>query len=115
MKYTDDTPILFGKYKFTRLSRVPAEYLLTLLKNKCPDKDIITYIEQNIESIKARLNIEVPPLELPCDKVIYVNEKEAKLHLSNIRSKEQDHKKPIRAYECEKCGGWHLTSQEKRA
>ncbi len=44
------------------------------------------------------------------DKVIYPSEKDAKHEINKIKSYMQGGKKPERAYECEKCGGWHLTS-----
>ena len=44
------------------------------------------------------------------DKIVFASEKEAKQEIRRIRVLEQVNKKPVRAYECEKCGGWHTTS-----
>jgi uncharacterized protein YjhX (UPF0386 family) len=30
--------------------------------------------------------------------------------VAKARESVQENKKPVRAYECEKCSGWHLTS-----
>ena len=30
--------------------------------------------------------------------------------MQNIEKKVPEFKKPVRAYSCQKCGGWHLTS-----
>jgi hypothetical protein len=44
------------------------------------------------------------------NKIILISEKEAKAELRRIQNLDNHDKKPTRAYECEKCGGWHLTS-----
>jgi len=108
--YDDNTILTIGKYKFTKLSRVPSEYLLNLHKNNNKsDKLLFEYVDQNIEKIKSRIGIKYTAT-VPCEKVMYCSEKLAKDVLRKISIKEQDHKKPQRAYECEKCGAWHLTS-----
>ncbi len=43
-------------------------------------------------------------------KDIYLTKQAARDALASIRQAKQDHKKPIRSYECEECGWWHLTS-----
>lgn len=45
-----------------------------------------------------------------CGKVIYQSKSAAKTALKDIRVTKQNHRKPIRSYECEKCGFWHHTS-----
>ena len=112
MKYTDDTLLTTGKYSFTKLARVPAKYLLAIYKNKTiKDESLYSYIEENLERIKSRLNepIPLPEIEL-CEKTTYFSIKEAKCALTIINQDEREHKKPVRVYECLKCGGWHLTS-----
>lgn len=114
MSYTDDTILSFGKHKWVSLCRVPADYLLKIHANKCyHNPEIREYIESNIERIRARKEgvIETPPFEFPCTKITYISQKQAKEALATIRQTNQEHKKPIREYECEKCGGWHLTSK----
>jgi len=111
-KYTDETMLTFGKHKFTRLCRVPPEYLLTFLENKA-HKELHEYVTENLERILMRRDglLEAPPLEFPCAKITYRSKKDANWVLAKIKDVEQAHKKPIRSYECDKCGGWHLTSK----
>ena len=45
-----------------------------------------------------------------CEKVIYLSKKEARDALRHARNTQQEHKKPVRSYECDKCSFWHLTS-----
>lgn len=110
--YTDDTLLTSGKHKFTKLCRVPAEYLLNVFWSRS-DKDICEYVNENLERIIMRKDgiIEAPALELTCAKLTYLSKKEANHVLSQIAKVDQDHKKPVRSYECERCGGWHLTSK----
>ncbi len=111
--YTDDTILTVGKYKFVRLSRVPPEYLIERYERKdYSSRELKEYIEANIEKIKARQAglIPTPEIVLPCEKITYASEKIAKASLHFIEALKQEHKKPVRAYECKICGGWHLTS-----
>jgi hypothetical protein len=111
--YTDNSMLTTGKYKYISLCRVPPEYLLEIFKNKKhPNKELLEYIENNMEKIKGRLigEIPIPELVLPCEKIMYPSEKAAKTEIRRIEKLEQENKKPVRAYECEKCGAWHLTS-----
>ena len=113
MAYTDDTILTSGKYKFTKLCRVPPDYLLDIYKHKsCPNKELIEYIKDNLQKIMHRKSgkIVAPELKRICGKMSFLSEKDAKFKINKIRDVEQEDKKPIRAYECEKCGGWHLTS-----
>lgn len=113
--YDDNTILSFGKYKFTALCRVPSDYLLRIYKsghytNLSPE--LKEYIESNIEVILLRKQGIISPalFEFPCLKTTYPTENDAKKVLKQVRQIIQKHKKPIRAYACEKCGGWHLTS-----
>lgn len=112
--YTDDTILTSGPHKFTRLSRVPPTYLLGLHKNRAyVDKRLLAYIDENLETIKARNEGKIfAPKLVVCKKIFYATEKAAKEALRKIqsRSEGQDEKRPIRSYECSKCSGWHLTS-----
>jgi len=111
--YNDNTILTVGKYKFIALCRVPADFLLRMYTNKgYYNAELKEYIESNIEKIILRNEglIITPPLDFPCEKLFYANRKIAKGVLRKIASMKQEHKKPIRVYECEKCGGWHLTS-----
>lgn len=112
--YTDDTIITIGKYAFTRICNIPATYLLNLYKhknviNKHPE--LKQYIEDNLQRIEKRKNGKPIPLQIVfCEKIPYPTEKDAKYKIKQIRNLDQENKKPVRAYECEKCGAWHLTS-----
>ncbi|WPU99056.1 hypothetical protein SNE26_23880 [Mucilaginibacter sp. cycad4] len=111
--YTDQTILSKGKYRFTALCRVPPAYLLNILqkKNKS-DFELYEYVERNLSAIESRQNgsAQSPELILECSKVVYHSEKAAKAALQKIRNDDHDHIKPIRAYECQLCGGYHLTS-----
>ena len=46
-----------------------------------------------------------------CKKVSYRDKDQAVTALHAIKNCDNDGKKPIRAYECDRCGKWHLTSK----
>ncbi len=74
------------------------------------NKKIVEIIKPKITKIiKPEITKAVKPEIKRCDKISYPNEKEAKFKLKVIRDSNQKHNKPVRAYECEVCGGWHLT------
>ena len=129
--YTLDIKLSFGKYRFTKIKDVPIKYLLSFYKSYYNSSDyrhkkLIEYIESNqeiLKQIKPKKEIIHPKgigykiigshVKLICEssnKIIFISEKEAKFEINRIRDLEQENKKPIRAYECEKCSGWHLTS-----
>jgi hypothetical protein len=114
--FTDETILTFGKYKFTKLGKVPAEFLIRQFDNKqfFGNLEFKEYLELNIERIRTKqteLHTEIIEQENICDKFVYASEKIAKQSLRDINQVQQKHKKPVRAYECDKCGGWHLTSK----
>jgi len=53
-----------------------------------------------------------------CKKECFKNKSDADYRLIHIQKMNllyhSKHKTPIRAYKCDKCDSWHLTSQEKR-
>ena len=53
MPYTDESTMLFGKYKGEKLANVPASYLLWLHEQNIPKNDLKKYIEDNMEVLKA--------------------------------------------------------------
>lgn len=115
--YNDNTPLPFGKYKFTALGRVPAAYLVELhrTRNYRGNEQLKDYIESNLGSLADRaeregINAKVKKVRSVCRKQTFESEKAAKAELRRIRSLEQKHKKPIRSYPCDFCGGFHLTS-----
>lgn len=111
--YTDDTVLLWGEYKFMRVSRIPPHYLLSLSKGNTHDKLLLAYVENNRTTLEAiaRGETPAPKVSLPCKKRLFVSQKEAKDDLKRIRKLPHNkHKKPKREYECTRCGGWHHTS-----
>jgi uncharacterized protein (DUF3820 family) len=126
--YSDTSILTFGKYKFKKLRDIPASYLIKLYNDKGINKpELREYIERNIERLKSEAGygidvikvIKKPEVKKPeiikiptfvCDKVTFATEKIAKSRLREINNARGNNKKPIRAYECEKCGGWHHTS-----
>lgn len=130
--YSDTTILLSGQWKFTRLSNVPAKWLMGFLKHAkecrcdiCKDKELIEYIRTNAEKLKARSE-QSPKIDgigyktnsiggnIVCEavnKIIFASEKIAKDEIRRIQNREQEEKKPVRTYECKFCSGWHLTSK----
>jgi hypothetical protein len=47
---------------------------------------------------------------IKCNKIAFLDQKAAKFAIKNA-VKHYKKKTPNRAYECKKCGYWHLTSQ----
>lgn len=52
-KFTDETPMPFGKYKGVLLGNVPAEYLLYLNSDNLADGLLKDYIKENLDQLKA--------------------------------------------------------------
>lgn len=113
----------FGKYRNWPLAHIPAAYFHEIYKTQ-PDAmakypALKLYIEQNHPIPKPEYNpIPDPALVLKklCEtnKICYIDEQMAQKALKNMHQyKEQIHNnpKPIRAYQCEFCGYWHLTKK----
>lgn len=49
-----------------------------------------------------------------CSKVYFADEKNALLYIEKLHKTSVRDKKPVRAYLCEKCLCWHLTSIESK-
>lgn len=47
----------------------------------------------------------------PCKKRCYRDKDEALYAMHGIANRNDGRKKPVRVYECEDCGQWHLTSK----
>lgn len=106
---TENSILTIGKHKFKLLKNVPKEYLFSIYENQNPSyPELLEYVNANIDSIKNKVVIIENPV---CKKQSYFNEKIAKQKLLEIKANPQKHKKPIRAYECDKCSNWHLTSK----
>ena len=126
--YNWDSILSFGKYKLTRLRRIPASYFLGIRGDKivqAKDQPLIDFINAHLEEIKA-LGSKTKEEGAPeidygvfCQKYRYSSEEEAKKHIKEIARKSDDreynkHKIPNRAYQCEICGFWHLTSKSDK-
>lgn len=49
------------------------------------------------------------------NKLKFESEKKAETHLKWLKDEDfEEGRKPIRAYYCRSCAGWHVTSSEKR-
>lgn len=59
LKFTDQTPMPFGKHKGQKLEDVPASYLLWCSENVEPTDDVrralLTYIAENMAVIESEL------------------------------------------------------------
>lgn len=81
-----------------------------MIKSPLWDLDKTFFIDGNILVQSKSDRIE-------CQKVYFLSRKEANKRLKDIIMNGEmyaDGKKPVRSYECDKCGFWHLTSQENR-
>lgn len=107
-----------GQFKNKPLKDIPAFYLVRLYHQKefmTQYLEINEYIEathRDLLPLKASKHL-LPKYEpLPCEKYTYVDEGEARKALKLIKQDKRTHKKPVRAYQCEVCGYWHLTSKQ---
>lgn len=48
----DQTPMPFGKYKGRKMKDVPADYLLWLRDQKCQNREVSEYIEENLSALQ---------------------------------------------------------------
>lgn len=108
------TPYPLGKdWKFVPINKVPSSYILKTYKNfKNSHPQLFLFVVENLEILRYLGDKPLDDKESsrPCFKIAYCDEKTARSALSKIRDTDQDHKKPIRVYECEYCSQWHLTS-----
>ncbi len=111
--YTDETVLDYGKYKNKKLKDIPSDYFINVCKTGGNEHtELKKYIEENIGRFPGisifvfkHTNEFVPFI---CEKRTYPTKKAAMDSIA--QPTKQQKKKPIRAYECEKCSGWHLTS-----
>lgn len=117
--YNDDSILTWGKWKFTAIKRIPASWLLSKHENKgVHDKELVAWVGENLDRLKERHELEIKngkPVQImnTCTKYQYASQEEAEKHLREIRAKGQNsssHVLPVRAYHCNKCPFWHLTS-----
>lgn len=120
-RLTDESVLFWGKYEGRKLKDIPAEYLLELLeKDDYPygfKYDLKQYTIARKDALEAKRDIKANkvPFEPNCKKKYYATKSIAKAHLKVIAGmdwKKFQEKKPVRAYECDKCGFWHLTAMK---
>lgn len=113
--YTDETLMPKGKYRLTKLKDVPANYLWTIwvCNGGGTDPHLKEYIKANLDRIREEKDVTIlrdtEMVTFICEKRTYATRKAAMESIIKPTSKTQK-KAPIRAYECPKCSGWHLTS-----
>jgi hypothetical protein len=99
--YTDNTLLTWGDYQFIKLRHLPADFLIFLYERKCTDQNLLMYIKENIDKLKARRDgkIKAPPLELTfklsgklvqlvcpdSNKIIFISQKDAKYEIRRIQ------------------------------
>ncbi len=130
----DNSIIIFGKYKGKKISTLPTTYLMGLygtFKSNNEYPPLVTYLKEflNIKEVPKQIAKIVKDVEekssiiiikqfrnkteMFCtveNKIMYATEKDAKTELRRIANTDSP-KKPIRSYECNSCGGFHLTSK----
>lgn len=115
--YDSNTILTWGEYKFTALCRIPAKWLIDV-GSKSHDKKLISWIARNYLGLLDRSEREesgIDTREDVCTKYRYASEQEAKKHLKEIKAKGKlrtSHVLPVRAYKCNICPFYHLTSKE---
>lgn len=106
----------FGKHEGTAIEKVPSIYLARLYKSNPDMMDKHPVIKQYIETNFSFLLFINKPIGPICDtfKVAFLDNNSAKAALKRIkRDPDQRNTTPVRYYECERCGFWHLTSRER--
>lgn len=112
-EYNDTSVLTQGKYKYIPLKEIDAEHLLKLYKNGCNgDKALRKYIEDNYEAIGTRVGVSVDRSSPTCTKKSYIDKKAANAHIKWIQNTNKESYVPVRAYQCDKCTSWHITSIE---
>ena len=134
-KYNYETVLGYGEYKNRMLKNIPCTWFRHILKSGHSDKILLQFINENLNDISYcdKLNIkhnnrrdDVIPIKtdfgckligknlvITCpvtDKVVFIDEFDAKKEITKLKFLNSGNKKPHRCYECEYCGGWHLTS-----
>lgn len=114
--YTEDTVLDYGSYRGMKIKDVPKRYLVNIYRTGGREHEKLKeWVNTNIDKFPI-LKLENKGGEFVtfiCDKRTYPTKKAAMDSIVKPMSK--NHKPvPIRAYECEICSGWHLTSKPDR-
>lgn len=87
------------------------------IKDKCLHSDLIHSINEifsTYESVKIKRKNCEPNNSIDCKKVRFSSEAFANIHIAKLKSTSTRKKIPNRAYLCEHCNLWHLTSSDKK-
>lgn len=105
--------VQFGKYNGQAIERLPAFYLARVYMSNPEVMEQYPAVKQFIEINCAALLLVGKPVGPICDtlKAAFVDKEAADKELKRIRKDPRKHKKPVRSYECERCGFWHHTSK----
>lgn len=105
-----DSLIPFGPHGKSRIKAVPASYLIPFLEGKNVP---VAGFDRFLKSIEDLIRSPDWGTFDQCKKVYFLTRQDAQKRLKTIQMNEPDisDKKPVRSYECEKCGFWHLTSK----
>ena len=125
--YDDNTRMPIGFSKGKKLSELKAEALLKYSNENAQniDFDLYLYVQENLSRIQGQYRMEQKELHnrylfnqgivtFKCAKKTFATRKLAMEAIVKIPRKTKDgeeKKRPIRAYECRHCSGWHLTSK----
>lgn len=117
-----------GKHSGKALYEIPREYVLTLALGHHPDKDkgLCKWVMDNLEEVLGSqkqfiaeperfVKVEAGPVPVKedCVKKKYISKAAAVTHMEWMWANCNSDYLPVRAYECDKCTAWHLTSQEQ--
>lgn len=115
--YTEETVLTYGRYTGKMIKDVPVDYLINVFKTGGDEHAALKeYMEANADKypgltligwFKSKRNVMV---DFKCIKRTFPTKKTAMDSIANPKSKQKG-KRPIRAYECPVCSGWHLTSK----
>lgn len=114
--YTEDTVLNYGSYRGKMIKDLPTEYIINVYKTGGKEHSKLKeYIGDNISKYAALIlyTHNKEPVPFKCEKRTYPTKKAAMDSIVKSKSK-TDKKVPIRAYECDTCSGWHLTSKPDR-
>lgn len=116
--YTEDTVLDYGKYKGKKIKDIPKDYMVNVhITGGEEHAELKKYIEANLYKYPGLTHLSWfnkksdVMVQFKCTKRTFPTKKSA---MDSIVKPISMPKKPIpiRAYECEICSGWHLTSKE---
>lgn len=114
--YTEETVLNYGSCKGMKIKDVPRRYLINIYRSGGKEHDKLKeWISANIDNFPTLKleNMRGEFVPFICDKRTFATKKAAMDSI--VKPKSKNHKPvPIRAYECDICSGWHLTSKPDR-